>query len=142
MFKKLRNQFIAVLSILISFNAGAQSDSSSVTSSIDLIYGYRVFNAGFYNQLISTNHFDYKLPVQLVGIAISDNNFVNQHLDYYGHISYCQVIPQTINLSNANCKINGFVFGVDYGLSIGGKIFKLLIGAGFNTGRLKLYENN
>jgi hypothetical protein len=143
MFKKFKIQFIAVFNFLIGFGAYAQSDSASATRSLDLIYGYRIFNNSFYNQLNSTNHFDYKLPVQLVGVAISDNYTVNKYVDYYGHISYGQVIPQTIQLQNINCQINGFVFGVDYGISVGtSNNFKVLIGAGFNTGRLKLYESN
>jgi hypothetical protein len=138
MIQKIKIRFVLIFSLLISFDIYAQTDSSSTTSSIDLVYGYRIFNGNFYNQFSTTNHYDYKLPVQLAGIAISDNYFVNQHFEYYGHISYCQVIPQTIQLPNTNCKISGFVFGVDYGISVGSKIFKLLIGAGFNTGRLKL----
>ena len=143
MFKKLKITFIVVFSLLISLRVYAQSDSTSATKSLDLIYGYRMFSNSFYNQLNSTNRFDYKLPVQLIGVAISDNYTANKYLDYYGHISYCQVIPQTLQVQNTNCKINGFVFGVDYGISVGAtKNFKVLIGVGFNTGRLKLYESN
>ncbi|HKC69666.1 MAG TPA: hypothetical protein VKG26_15620 [Bacteroidia bacterium] len=143
MVKKIKVQYIIFFGFLISFNAFAQSADTSATSSIDLIYGYRIFNNSFYNQLNSVSHFDYKLPVQLVGIAVSDNYTVNKYVDYYGHISYCQTIPQTIQLQNTNSKISGFVFGIDYGISIGpGKNFKVLIGGGFNAGRLKLYENN
>lgn len=142
MFKKSKAQYIVIFSLLISFSIYAQSDSTSVTRSLDLTYGYRFFNSSFYNQLNSTNHFDYKLPVQLVGVEISDNYFANKYVDYYGHISYSQVIPQTIQLQNTSCKINGFVFGVDYGISVGTtKKFKVLIGGGFNTGRLKLYKS-
>jgi hypothetical protein len=143
MFKKLKVQYIIVFSLLIGFGACAQSDSTSATRSLDLIYGYRIFNSNFYNQLNSTTQFNYKLPVQLGGVAISDNYTVNKYVDYYGHISYCQVIPQTIQLQNINCQINGFVFGVDYGISVGtSKNFKVLIGGGFNTGRLRLYESS
>ena len=138
MLLKTKTQLAIIFSLLISFGLHAQSDSSSVTSSLDLIYGYRMFNGSFYDQLNTTNHFDYKLPVQLAGIAVSDNKYVNKNVEYYGHISYGQVIPQSIIIQNITCKINGFVLGVDYGISVGSKIFKVLIGTGFNTGRLKL----
>ena len=138
----IKTKITFILGLLICFGMNAQSDSSSTTSTIDLMYGYRIFNSNFYNQLNTNTHFDGKLPVQLIGVGISDNYKVGSHLDCYGHISYSQVIPQIIQLPGINCKLTGFVLGLDYGLSIGSKAFKVLLGTGFNTGRLKIYENN
>jgi len=131
---------IVILTVLVSFKNYAQSDSSSATSSLDLMYGYRVFNTNFNNQLNTTKHFNFKTPIQLAGIEISDEHYINKNLDYYGHLSYCQIIPQNIHLQNTYCKLGGFIFGLDYGFSLGfNRKFKVLMGAGFNTGRTKVF---
>jgi len=143
MLTKKKVQFTAIFSLLISFSIYAQTDSSSATSSIDLIYGYRMFNQNFSNQFNTTTNLSYKNPVQLGGLQISDNKYVNKYLDYYGAISYRQVIPQNILVQNITSKVNGFVFGLDYGLSLGvSNKFKVLVGIGFNTGRMKLHADN
>lgn len=139
---KTKALFLVLFCLISGSVIYAQKDSASATSSLDLIYGYKFFNRNFYNQFNSTSHFDYKSPIQLGGIQVSDNKYVNRYLDFYGAISYRQVIPQSILIQNSSPKLNGFVFGLDYGLSLGiSNKFKVLVGIGFNTGRIKLYQS-
>ena len=61
-----------------------------------------------------------------------------------GNLYYSQIIPQTILINNTNkCNVTGFNVGASFGRDLFGKTekFDLMINFGFNSGRLRLYEN-
>lgn len=117
-------------------------------SSLDILYGTRLFNENFYAQLNTIGHFKFAEPVQVAGLGFSGGVPVtgrSRSYYKYGHWSYCQVIPQRISVNDTlKCNINGYLLSLDIlGTDLFRKAyaFHLLASFGFNTGRLRLHGN-
>lgn len=135
---------IILILILSSITLYGQKDSSSVVSSPDIFYGYRIYSASFYNQLNTVNKISLNRPLQTIGIGLSGYFSSTPKIGWYGHLIYSQVIPQTIFIQDTiKGKITGFVFGAAFGRALKTKKenFALLYCLGFNTGRLRMYDN-
>jgi hypothetical protein len=114
----------------------------------NLVYGTRLFNKSFYNQLNTLKSFSINSPLQLIGVGWGggipvDGRFGSSTI--YGHWSYTQVIPQQIKINDSiQGTINGYVLSIDIaGTRVLKKLkyFGLKISTGFNTGRLRLSDN-
>jgi hypothetical protein len=136
---------ILLILILISSFLTAQKDTTGATNSFDLYFGYRPSFQNFYNQLNTTNKFALNAPLQIIGIGTSGEFVVTRDGNFYGHFIYNQVIPKDIIVNDTiKCKITGFNFSFAYGDAISTRsgLFSLYYYAGFNTGRLRIYDND
>ncbi len=135
---------LLVLFFISTFLA-AQKDTISSISSYDLYYGCRPSFQNFYNQLNTTNKFEFNNPLQMIGIGSSGRFPITRDGSMCGHIIFNQIIPQSIYINDTiKCKITGFNFSLSHGDAISNKsgFFTLFYYAGFNTGRLRLYGNH
>ena len=135
-----------ILLILISISSflTAQKDTSGSINSYDLYYGSRPSFQNFYNQLNTTNKFEFSRPIQIIGIGTSGRFPVTRDGSICGHFIYNQIIPQSIYINDTiKCKITGFNFSFAHGdvISTKSERFALFYYAGFNTGRLRIYGN-
>lgn len=130
--------------ILINGFILAQKDKSKSINSFDLYYGYRPSFQNFYNQLNTTNKFEFNRPIQMIGFGVSGRFPMTRDGSICGHFVYNQIIPQSIYINDTiNCQITGFNFSYANGdaISTSSGLFTLFYYAGFNTGRLRLYGN-
>jgi hypothetical protein len=133
------------LCLLAAYTLKAQKDTVGYINSVDIYYGSKLYTQSFYNQLNSTKDAKFNAPVQTVGIGMSSGAIsVRAGHSFFTHAIYNQVIPQSIYLQN-NLKgtLTGFVFSAAYGkaiITIAEK-FATYLYIGFNTGRLRIYDN-
>jgi hypothetical protein len=111
-----------------------------------LMYGSKVYRDNFYNQLNTPAHHSLATPVRYAGISASMIfDTTGRKILMGGYYSYAQVIPQPVWINgNEKAMLTGFVFSA--GLSEvnffrQSKVFNLLLTAGFNTGRLRMFRN-
>lgn len=112
-------------------------------TSFDLIYGVKTYQFDLDKQFSTFDHFSFKLPVQLAGIGYSGALTVNREYTMYGQLSYCQVMPQPVRINDSlSGQVTGFIFsGYFWGKNLDLNRFNTFISLGFNTGRLRFYEN-
>lgn len=130
--------------MLLSISLYGQKDSSSVVNSIDIFYGYRIYSHSFYNQLNTVDRISLNSPPQTISIGLSGYFSSTPKIGWHGHLIYNQIIPQTIFIQDTiKGKITGFVFGAAFGRALKTKKenFALLYCLGFNTGRLRMFNN-
>ena len=145
---RIRSPFI-LLFFSLSFGARAQKGEVVPTGhiqSIDLVYGYKSLNSDFYGQFNTlSKSFNSSLPLQLAGISFTGTFDQSRGKPYDGHLTYCQVVPQQIIVQDSlKGNINGFVFGcTSWGFDIfpNSNRFDLQMSVGFNTGRLRITQN-
>jgi hypothetical protein len=113
--------------------------------SVDLYYGYRVYDKNYYQQLNSPDHLDLKLPVSFAGFGVSGYplhfGMTNRIL---GQANYYKIIPNRIYIEDTlHTKFSGFVMGYGVGASLATRKRKLSLAAyiGFNAGRSTLSKN-
>jgi hypothetical protein len=112
--------------------------------SIDIYYGYRIYQNSFYNQLNTLNGAKTNEPPQIIGIGISGHNHLVGPWALQPIFAYYKIIPTKIYIEDTlNTKLSGFVFGFGLGKSLVTKNENLSISAylGFNTGRTTLTKN-
>ncbi len=116
---------------------------------VSLDYGSKNYIDNFYGQLNTYQQQTLFHPVQLLGLSIGTPP---DHLKLkktslmrtVQHLSFSQVIPQDVKIQDSiHGRLTGFVIGVSGGIDLLGstKHFNLMITGGFNTGRLRMYEN-
>jgi len=113
---------------------------------IDLYYGYRVYDKSYYNQINSTEKkLDPRLPIQIVGIGFSGHGYtLERNGRITAQLNYYKVIPTRVNLEDSlRTKISGYAFemGIGYGLANDKKTIGIAGYLGFNTGRTTLSKN-
>ncbi len=112
--------------------------------SIDIYYGYRIYQNSFYNQLNTLNDAKTNAPPQIIGVGISGHDHLVGPWALQPIITYYKIIPTKIYIEDTlNTKLSGFVFGFGLGKSLATKNKNLSISAylGFNTGRTTLTKN-
>ena len=122
-----------------------QSDYATVS----LMYGSKNYTENFYNQFNTLQQTTLFKPVQLIGIGVCTppDHFKTKAGKlgrYVQHLSLCQVIPQEIKaMDTVNGRLTGFVLSASIGFDLLGnsKHFNLMVSCGFNTGRLRIYQN-
>ncbi len=130
--------------MFFSFSLFSQKDLSSVVSSADVFYGYRLYSQSFYDQLNTVNKIRFDKPLQTTGVGLSGYFSSTAKMGWHGHLIYNQVIPQIIYIQDTiKGKITGFTFGAAFGRALKTKneSFALLYCLGFNTGRLRMFDN-
>jgi hypothetical protein len=135
-----------IFTILISagFSLSGQTDSTSRLSSLDLYFGFRNLDQSFYNQLNTTDKINPSMPLRTIGIGESGVSAVTRNFYFYGHLIYNHVIPQTIIIQDSiKGKITGFIFSGAFGgvLKTKSERLALIYYTGFNTGRLRMFQN-
>jgi hypothetical protein len=116
---------------------------------VSLLYGTRNYSDNFYSQFNTIQHQTFFNPVQLVGLGVCTppehfKTKTGKLIRYVQHLSFTQVIPQEIKiLDTISGKLTGFVFGMSLGIDLLGntKHFNFMVSGGFNTGRLRIYQN-
>lgn len=113
---------------------------------IDLYYGYRVYDKSYYNQINSIDKkIDTKLPLQIVGVGFSGHDYaVTRSGNVTGQINYYKVLPTRVMIEDSlRTKISGYALGlgVGYGLANLKKTISIAGYIGFNTGRTTLSKN-
>jgi hypothetical protein len=150
MHKQIIRVVILVGLMLMGFTAMAQKDTinNKIDSlvyddfSYDVYYGHRSYFQNFYNQLNTTKNIQFNKPIQTIGFGTSGRIIDDKNGNFYGHLIFNQVIPQSIIINNnINCKITGFVFSAAFGGGPTYKKFSTYFYFGFNTGRLRMYGN-
>lgn len=129
------------LFLLISLQSFGQKHLTS--SSIDIVFGSKLYFHSFYNALNNIDTYRLNEPVELVGVSHTGRMYLTRGKDFDGHFSYTQILPSPIQLSDSlRPKIGGFVFGFSYGKDLlrTSKLFDVIFGIGLNTGRLKLND--
>lgn len=118
--------------------------SQKATNTIALCYGYKMLDQNFYSNFNTLPNFSFGKPLQTIGVSMTEWWSVGARGARNNYLYYNQFIPQTIVVNNNTCKITGFVFGFSMGADLlrKSKHFDLLLNGGFNTGRLRLYNNN
>ncbi|MCW3102984.1 MAG: hypothetical protein JWO09_1424 [Bacteroidetes bacterium] len=122
----------------------SSTDSLNGAGSINIYYGAKLFCNSFNNKLNTINEFEAGAPVQLLSMGYSGEIRTTRNTRCYGHLLYNQVIPQRIRVYDTiSCMLSGYSFS----LALGGALakrsphFRLMYYAGFNAGRLRLYED-
>lgn len=85
------------------------------------------------------------MPLKTIGVGTSGYFSVQRKDGFYGHFIYNQIIPQVIKIQDTlTGKISGHVFSFACGRTLIKtlKNFSLNYYIGFNTGRIRLYEND
>lgn len=123
----------------------AKDSVQKTLTTFDVYYGYKVFIHDFQGKFNTLQNFDISSPIQLIGLGESGPILINRVSGtYYGHILYNQVVPQSLYINDTiKSKITGFVFGLACGGYFNSKSenFYFNFYLGFNTGRLRFYEN-
>lgn len=114
--------------------------------SIDLYYGYRVYDKSYYNQINSIDKkIDPNMPLQIIGIGVSGyNHTLNAKGKLYNQINYYKIIPTRVMIEDSlNTKISGYAIGcgIGYGIGTSKKTLSISGYIGFNTGRTTLSKN-
>lgn len=115
-------------------------------NSLDLYYGYRVYDKSYYNQINSIEKkLDPKLPIQIIGFGLSGHGYtINRSGRIAGQLNYYKIIPTRIMIQDSlKTKLSGFVYGMSLGLGLtnGKKTIGIGCYLGFNTGRSTLSKN-
>ena len=138
---------IIILFIVTGSLLKAQKDSSQASNSIgsfDVLYGYRTGFQNFYNQINTTNKLEFNAPLQTIGFGITGEFSVGPGKNFFGHLCFHQIIPQTIQIQDSiNCNITGFVVSSAYGWSLIQKTknINLYFYLGSNLGHVRVYDN-
>ena len=113
-----------------------------------ILYGTRLPQNNFYNQINTLGKYNFGSPLQMIGIGQGRYvSFTGRYTSVWRivHYSYSQIIPQKIIISDTiNCNVNGYVFSFSiapFSLFKKSKFFSLHISYGFNSGRLRLSGN-
>lgn len=125
-------------------STGTLDDSSNDVSPFELMIGTKQFNSTFYDQIKTIDNFKIYQPVNFVGLGLSGNIAISRAFSYWGHIAFLYAIPQDIKINSQNGKLTGFMFSCSvFGIDIlrKKKNADLIISVGFNTGRLRIYQN-
>ena len=114
--------------------------------SIDLYYGYRIYDKSYYNQINSTDKkIDPNLPLQIIGIGVSGyNHTFNTKRRIFDQINYYKIIPTSVMIEDSlNTKISSYAIGcgIGYGIGTSKKTLSVSGYIGFNTGRTTLSKN-
>lgn len=115
-------------------------------ASVDLIYGTFFCNQNFNNQINTLNQFELFKPIQTIGLSLTATYVRGGKHNFGIHLSYVQIIPQKINITDSlTGTINGFNFsynivGID--ITPKSKFSSIVIGCGFNTGRLRITSDS
>jgi hypothetical protein len=124
----------------------AQKKKSRYTKeSFDVIYVQKFLSKSTLNgALNSQSNFSIAKPLSFIGIGTTGRYVLTRgNYQYTGHIYYTQVIPQKLQLNDSTSAIiNGFNFAASvWGFDVIPKKqnIDLIISAGFNTGRLRLF---
>jgi hypothetical protein len=120
-------------------------DSTKFVFPFDVMLGTKEFTYSFYDKLNTVNNFKILRPVNLIGVGYNGEFNVTRKYHYYGHYALLFVVPQDIIINNQKGKLTGFVFSCTlYGIDLlrKNKNIDLIISAGFNTGRLHIYQND
>ena len=114
-------------------------------NSFDLFYGYKIFTQNFQNKFNNYQKFNINSPIQLIGFGESGPIKINRNpKTYYGHSFLNFVVPQPIWINDTiKCKVAGFVYSLAFGgyINSRSKNFYTNFYFGFNTGRLRFYDN-
>ena len=141
-----------ILALTLTHFIYGQNDKDSTYNdegdivSLDLLYGTLLLRQGFNDQVNTLKRFEFFEPIQSIGISLNVA-YVREGEHNYGiHVSYSQIIPQKIQVNDTiNGKINGFNFSWNfYGLDLTpkSKYSSIILGAGFNTGRLRIKSDS
>jgi hypothetical protein len=136
---------ILILLVINCLSTFGQKDPKNLISPVDVFYGYRTYSQTFYDQLNTVSNFSTNKPLQIIGLGGGGAVAINRDWNGYGHSIYNHILPQTIFIQDTlKGKITGFSFGFALGGAFETKKQNAALGyyAGFNTGRLKIIDNN
>jgi hypothetical protein len=142
-------KFYLLLLFPLALSAQESANQHPEYAYVSLLYGGKNYTENFYNQFNTLQHTTLFNPVQVIGIGVCTppDHFKTKKgklARYVQHLSYSQVIPQEIRaLDTVSARLTGFVFSASIGLDLLGnsKHFNLMVSGGFNTGRLRMYQN-
>ncbi len=123
----------------------AKSENIQLGNSLDLYYGYKFFQDNFSNKFNTTENFNWNSPVQIIGFGETGPVTINRSSrTCYAQLLYSQVVPQPIWLNDTiKCKTTGGIlnFGIGGYVHSKSRNFYFNFYGGFNTGRLRFYQN-
>lgn len=148
----MKTLFYIILSIFC-FASNAQTNKKQYTPKViipsgeivtlDALYGTILYQKSFTNNLNSFRYSKLGNPLQTVGLSLTYTVDATSIAHYYStHFSYSQIISQQFSINDSlSGKINGGIFSVNllsYDLTPKSKFSSILLGGGFNTGRLRI----
>lgn len=108
----------------------------------DLIYGNVFLKQNFNNQLNTIQNHQFFKSLQTIGFSSLGNYLLNKKTSLTGPITYSQIIPLNVNLSNGQSgRINGFILGLNIlgkNLLPNSNSFNIIASIGVNTGRIRI----
>lgn len=117
-------------------------DKNGITS-YDFIFGTKLYENDFYNQLKTLKNFEILQPINYFGI--SGHEYMGYLSNQYSGVFYYQTIPQNIVLSDSvNCKITGKSYGIKYGYDFFGwsESKNCILSLYLNLGRMVIKETD
>lgn len=147
----MRTTGLITIILLLTTSVKSQTDSTATVGDsskfvipFHLMFGTKQFNSSFYDQLNTLDKFKIFQPVTLIGLGFNGQFIVNREYHHNGHLNLLLVVPQDITINNQQGKLTGFIFSCSlFGVDLLKKKrnSKLIISVGFNTGRLRIYQN-
>ncbi|MFN8863743.1 MAG: hypothetical protein ACK500_08845 [Flavobacteriales bacterium] len=138
---QLQKSWLVIISLSLTSLCFGQRHNTS--SSIDIAFGSRAYAQSFYNALNTLDTWQFDAPVRFVGIAYSGRFYLTRGKDFDGHLSFGHILPERIQLNDSlSPELGGFVAGFAYGRDVfrGSELLDVILGIGFNTGRLRLND--
>jgi hypothetical protein len=139
---QLQKSWLVIISLSLTSLCFGQRHNTS--SSIDIVFGSRAYAQSYYNALNTLDTYKFDAPVRVVGIAYSGRFYLTRGKDFDGHLSFGQILSEQIQLNDTlSPELGGFVVGFAYGRDVfrGSELLDMIVGMGFNTGRLRLHDS-
>lgn len=155
--------FLVIFFIILSLNTSSQVGTIKIEkpktettkpakdtiqkngTSFDLYFGYKIFTEKFQNKFNTYQQFNVNSPIQLIGFGESGPVWFNQNpRTFYAHMFFNMVVPQPVWINDTiKCKVTGFIYSLAWGgyFNSKSKNFYANFYLGFNTGRLRFYDN-
>jgi hypothetical protein len=108
---------------------------------MEVTYGYRIYQSGFYGHFNTTDQFSLQKPAQTIGV-IWCGTWRTGKRNAEACIYYHQIIPSTITIQDSlSAKTSGYVAGLtgNFDLFKQSRTFDLIIAPGFSFGRNRIY---
>ena len=138
---------LILFSLFLHCFSKAQSGKfATKMGSLDFIYSQRTYQADLDGQLNSIGNYNFEKSLNYVGIGSVGPLVCNRKYYISGYQSFSILIPKSITISDT---IQGKMMGFNIGISLIGidllyryKNADVLVFGGFNTGRLRMYDND
>jgi len=138
---------ICLCLVAVSSIAQKMNSNDFFTSSFDAFYGQKFFHSQTLSGSVgSIQEAEFGSPLSFVGFSWTTVILLNRRFYFPCTSAFYHVLPQEIQLEDSiSGRVSGFNFHiplVGYDVFGRSKAFDLVLGAGFNTGRIRLFRDS